>query len=145
MDGGAAGFAGVWTVWRSHALKGQERWTSFWTEDQEVPLESRFQTGSTCLTRDDIDIRSLATLPPSGWRWMESQESEVGVSGRGTGSFCPQKLMLTRASAASRSWCSMLSFSSIFSTVGQPEEETSTRTVEQQQEEEEEEQWLLRA
>lgn len=28
-------------------------------------------------------IRSFGVSPPSGWRWMESQESEVGVSGRG--------------------------------------------------------------
>lgn len=32
---------------------------------------------------EDRAIRSLGVSPPSGWSWMESQESEVGVSGRG--------------------------------------------------------------
>lgn len=58
------------------------------------------------LTNEDRAIRSLAVSPPSGWSWMESQESEVGVSGRGLCDLWPQKLMLTSASAASRSWCS---------------------------------------
>lgn len=65
------------------------------------------------LTSEDRAIRSLGVSPPSGWRWMESQESEVGVSGRGLCRFWPQKLMLTSASAASRSWYSMHGFSSM--------------------------------
>lgn len=65
------------------------------------------------LTSEDRAIRSLGASPPSGWRWMESQESEVGVSGRGLCDLWPQKLMLTSASAASRSWYSMHGLSSM--------------------------------
>ena len=69
------------------------------------------------LTSDDRAIRSLAS-PPSGWSWMESQESEVGVRGRDLCDLWPQKLMLTSASAASRSWYSMHGFSSMVAAGG---------------------------
>lgn len=42
-----------------------------------------FMTIITFLTNDERAIRSLGASPASWWRWMESQESEVGVSGRG--------------------------------------------------------------
>lgn len=62
------------------------------------------------LTSEERAIRSFGL---SGWSGMESQESDVGVSGRDLCNFWPQKLMLTSASAASKSWYSMDCFCSM--------------------------------
>lgn len=35
------------------------------------------------LTNEERAIRSFGVSVPSEWSWIESQESEVGVSGRG--------------------------------------------------------------
>lgn len=35
------------------------------------------------LTSEERAIRSFGVSVPSEWSWIESQESEVGVSGRG--------------------------------------------------------------
>lgn len=58
---------------------------------------------------EERDTRSLGDSRVSGCRLSESQESEVGVSGRGLGDLWTQELMHTSASAASRSWyCSVV-------------------------------------
>lgn len=71
----------------------------FWKNVFILLTQSNFES----LTSDERETRSLGDSVSSGCKARESQESEVGVSGRGLCVLWTQELMHTKASAASRS------------------------------------------